>query len=164
MTDERRMRDDEPTAKPVHSESGSEGTAELLREITTQLADLREFVSRLVGAQVDLARLRVRQAVTRAGFWIGLFVVSITTVMYSTAYLLEGTADGLTALLGADVWVGRLIAGAAGLCGTALVVVVALTRSIARHRREKIADYESRKIQQGTRHVRHDEHHARNAA
>jgi hypothetical protein len=158
------MRDGEPTAKPVHSESGSEGTAELLREIAGQLADLREFVGRLVDAQVDLARLRVRHAVMRVGFWIGLFFVSITTVVYSMAYLLEGTADGLAAILGADVWVGRLLAGAAGLCGTALVVTVALKRSIARHRRERIANYESRKTHQGTRHARHDKHHARNAA
>lgn len=162
MSDSLRVQDDDPASRPIQPADESAETAELIREITGQLGELREFVGRLVDARVDLIRLRIRRGVLRAGACVALFVIVLTTVGYSTAYVLSGAAGGLTELAGGRAWVGSLAAGVGGLCGSAVVALLAWNASSARRRREQAAKYEAADRRRED-HEHHAEHHARDA-
>jgi hypothetical protein len=132
-----------------HGSAGAAGPspADALKDASTRLGELKEYVSLLVAAKVDGVKLTVRKIVFYAILGVVAAVIGVAMLVTAAVYVLSGLAGAIGELFPEpyEWWAGRLIVGVLVVGGT-LVGVLLLTKSLTGSSRKRTIDkYENRK-------------------
>lgn len=121
--------------------------AEALKQASSKLGELKEYVGLLVAAKVDGLKLTLRNIVFYAILGVVAAVVGVAMLVTASVYVLSGLAGAIGELFPEpyEWWAGRLIVGILVVGGT-LVGVMLLTKSLTGSSRKRtIEKYENRK-------------------
>lgn len=132
-------------------EPGAVAEPGVLKLLVKQLHELEEYASYYVAAKTDSARLSLRNAVLRMSFAVLGFVVIAGLIITGAWFVLEGTAEGVSALFGGRLWVGNIVTGALLLVGMGLALYCAVAIRRTASRKRVVRKYEQRQARQRAR-------------
>jgi hypothetical protein len=143
---------DQPDAEPSEPTAGGAAPAEpdSLKQLLSQVHELREFAAHYVSAKADSAKLSVQSFGLRiAAAAIG-FVALSGLIVVAICSLVNGIAGGLGALFGERVWAGQLSAGLLVLSVLALGTWLLWALRQKKSRESTVRKYEARRTHQRT--------------
>lgn len=149
-----RFGEERRSEEAVKGRPSESGEPDPVRQVFGELSALSEYVRHLAAVEADLIRLRVRSLLVRVGLGIAAAVAAGVLIVAGVLYLVRGAAEGISALLGSQPWVGRLVVGVLVLL---VVLVIPFLRMGARQRQERNEKYETRKAATRKRHRCADE-------
>jgi hypothetical protein len=122
---------------------------EALKDISTRLSELGEYVSYYLGAKVDGIKVSLRNA----GIWAALGVIGLMAggafVVTLVVLLLRGIAGGIGAMFNPDrPWAGELITSVLFLTAMGIGVMIAMKKLTKGSRERTAKKYAARQQQE----------------
>jgi hypothetical protein len=126
-----------------------EHPADALRAISSQIAELKEYVTYFISAKVDGIKASVRNVGLYAGLALVGAIVGAGLLVTAAALLLIGLAGAIGAIFDPDLrWLGDLVVGVVVLGGTVGGALWFIKRMKRTSKQQTIHKYQSRQDQQ----------------
>ena len=112
----------------------------------SHVAELREYITYLIGAKVDGLKLTFRNLALYAVLGIVGAVVGLSALVTAVVLLISGLAGAIGAIFSPDrPWAGALIVGLLIVAGTIVGVMMLMKSITGASRKRTIEKYENRK-------------------
>jgi len=119
-------------------------TSDPLGDVAASWAEVREFLNHFLTVKADQVKLQARQVALWALAGLTGGIAGFAAIIMAVVFLLNGTAVGLSELLGGRIWVGQLIVGSAVLLAIALAGWLGVRKFFQTSHKRMVAKYDRR--------------------